>query len=376
MATKVETAEQRLDDASRAPPKRRGRFPLRRLLSVTVAVIIVVGVFWYFLPQYTSIAAIWRFIHEMSWQVEVVLAAAAVWNLCTYWLVMVATMPGLTYQQAMVVTESSTAVSNTLPGGGAVGIAMSYSMYTSWGFSRSRSTVSLLVAGIWNNFTKLGTPILALALLATSRSPTGGRVLAAAIGIVALVAAVAVFALILRSEKWAQWFGETLARGVSGVLRLLRRPPATGWGDAVMTFRRRVIGLVRARWLRITVTTVVSHASLFLVLLVSLRAVGVSASEVGWAEALVVFAFARLVTAIPVTPGGVGIVEVALIAGMSAAGGQRAQVAAAVLVFRALTYVLPIPFGLVTYLFWRRNKSWRRAPGTAPRPPGLQLEAG
>ena len=79
------------------------------------------------------------------------------------------------------------------------------------------------------------------------------------------------------------------------------------------------------------------------------------------------FSFARLVTAIPLTPGGLGFVEVALITGLAAAGGARAEVAAAVLLFRALTYVLPIPLGLGTYLFYKRNRSWRRAPGAAPR---------
>ena len=74
-------------------------------------------------------------------------------------------------------------------------------------------------------------------------------------------------------------------------------------------------------------------------------------------------------TAIPFTPGGLGVVELALITGLSAAGGDRAEVAAAVLVFRALTYVLRIPIGLATYVFWRRNKSWRRPAGTAPRTP-------
>jgi len=38
-----------------------------------------------------------------------------------------------------------------------------------------------------------------------------------------------------------------------------------------------------------------------------------------------------------------------------------------VLIFRALTYVLPIPVGLVTYVIWQRKKSWRREPNTAPR---------
>jgi uncharacterized protein (TIRG00374 family) len=80
-----------------------------------------------------------------------------------------------------------------------------------------------------------------------------------------------------------------------------------------------------------------------------------------------VFAFARLLTAVPFTPGGLGVVELALITGLATAGGPRALVAAAVLVFRTLSYVLPIPVGVGTYLFWRHNRSWRREPGTAPR---------
>ena len=74
-----------------------------------------------------------------------------------------------------------------------------------------------------------------------------------------------------------------------------------------------------------------------------------------------------LLTAIPFTPGGLGVVELALITGLAAAGGPRAEVAAAVLIFRALTYVLPIPIGLGSYVFWRHNRSWRREPNTAPR---------
>lgn len=360
--------------AGRAPGRTQ-RIRAKRVLSVAASVAIVFGVFWYFLPQYTSVSEVWRYIRDLSWQQDVLLGVVAVWNLCTYWFVMVSTMPGLTYRQAMVVTESSTAVSNTLPGGGAVGIALSFSMYSSWGFSKSRSTVSLVVSGIWNNFAKLGGPILALALLALYESPSGGRLVAAAVGIAALVAAVAVFAGILRSERWAEWFGDALARVLARPLRLVHRPAPTGWGHAVVTFRRRVIGLVRARWLRITLTTLVSHGSLYGVLLVCLRVVGVPAGDVNWASALVVFTFARLLTALPITPGGLGIVEVALITGMSAVGGDRAQVAAAVLLFRALTYVLPIPFGLCTYVFWRRNRSWRRATGTAPRPPGFGLDS-
>jgi uncharacterized protein (TIRG00374 family) len=93
----------------------------------------------------------------------------------------------------------------------------------------------------------------------------------------------------------------------------------------------------------------------------------VSGQDVGWIEALAVFSFARLLTAIPITPGGLGVVEVALITGLAAAGGARAEVAAAVLLFRGLTYVVPIPLGLATYLYYKRNRSWRREPNAAPR---------
>lgn len=350
--------------------QRRGR----RLLSGAVSVVVVVAVFWYFLPQYTNVSSVWNYIRSLSWQAELAISLATVWNLSTYWFVNVATMPGLKVRQAAVVTESSTALSNTLPGGGAIGIALSYAMYGTWGFSKSRISVSLLVSGIWNNFAKLGTPILALALLAFSQRPSSGRIAAGVVGVAALVTSFVVFALLLRSDEWADRIGEAAGRGASRLLRLLHRPPAIGWGLAVRTFRRRTIGLVRARWHWITLATLVSHLSLFALLLVCLHAVGVSNADLGWTEAFAVFTFSRLITAIPITPGGVGIVEVALITGMSAAGGARAQVAAAVLLFRALSYVLPIPLGLATYLFWRHNTSWRREPGTAPRPAGLQLD--
>jgi uncharacterized protein (TIRG00374 family) len=229
--------------------------------------------------------------------------------------------------------------------------------------------VSLLVSGIWNNFVKLGLPLLALALLAFSAPPGGGRLAAGLAGVGALVAAVVLLGMLLRSREAAARIGSGAGRVASVLLKPFGRPPVRGWDRATTKFRDRTILLLRARWHWITLATVVSHLSLFLVLLLALRFVGVGAEQVSWAEALAVFAFARLLTAIPFTPGGLGVIELALITGLSAAGGDRAAVAAAVLLFRALTYVLPIPLGLATYVFWRRNHSWRRAPNSAPRTP-------
>jgi uncharacterized protein (TIRG00374 family) len=328
-----------------------------------ISLVLVVAIFWFVLPQVADFSKVWAEIRAMTGMELAILALFAAWNLVTYWLVIVTATPGLTYPQAMVLTESSTAVANTLPGGSAIAVGLTYAMLGSWGFSKSRSTVSLVVSGIWNNFIKLGMPILALALLAFQGKASGSRVVAGVVGIGALVAAVSVFALMLHSEEFAARAGELAGRVLNGPRRLFHRPAAEGWDQATVKFRGRVVGLVRHSWIWLTLSSLVGHVSLYAVLLVTLRDVGVSNAEVSWVQVLAVFAFVRLLTAIPLTPGGLGIVELGLIGGLTGAGGDHAQVVAAVLVYRLLTYVAPIAFGVLTYLFWRRNTSWL---GSAP----------
>ena len=268
-------------------------------------------------------------------------------------------------------TQATTAVANTVPGGSAIGIGMTYSMLGSWGYSRSRTTTAVLVSGVWNSFIKLAMPVLALALVLLQGDAGGGRILAALVGIAGLVAAIVIFALMLRSEDQARRFGLLAGRVATRLLGMVRRPPVSGWELATVKFRDRTIDLVAHRWISITVWSLVSHLSLYAVLLVCLRDVGVSDAEVGWAEVLAVFAFARLVTAIPITPGGAGLVEAALIAGLIGAGGDNSQVGAAVLIYRALTWALPILVGIGCYVWWR-HQAWttptqRAQPRGAPQ---------
>ncbi len=345
----------------------RRRPPGRRLVGGVLSLGLVAAVFVWFLPQFTSLADVWTSVRGMSATELAVLALAAAWNLATYQFVMVAATPGLTLRQALVSTQTTTAVSNTVLGGAAIALGLTYAIQSSWGFSRSRTSVALLVSGLWNNFAKLGLPVLALALLALGAPPSAGRISAGLAGLAGLAVAVVLLGALLRSREGAERIGTTAGRIASALRHPFGRAPVTGWERATTKFRERTALLLRARWHWITLATVVSHLSLFLVLLLALRFVGVSGDQVGAVEALAVFAFARLLTAIPFTPGGLGVIELALITGLSAAGGPRALVAAAVLVFRALTYVLPIPIGLGSYVFWRRNRSWRREPNTAPR---------
>ena len=117
-----------------------------------------------------------------------VLLLAAAWNLFTYWIIVILCTPGITMGQSIVVTETTTAVSNTVPAGGAIAVGLQYAMLSSWGFSKSRTTISVVISGLWNNFAKLAMPILALAALALQGEAGGGRLFAAVVGMAALIA--------------------------------------------------------------------------------------------------------------------------------------------------------------------------------------------
>jgi uncharacterized protein (TIRG00374 family) len=250
-------------------------------------------------------------------------------------------------------------------------------MYRSWGFSNSAIALSVAVTGIWNIFMKLALPIIALVLLVITGQSSAALVAAAMIGFAVLVAAVIVFALVLWKKELARRIGTTLGRAASAVRRVLRKPPVDDWGEAAVQFRRKTIDLVSKRWVALTLATIVSHLALYVVLLLALRDVGVSEHEVSWVQVLGVFAFGRLITALPLTPGGLGFVELSYIGGLILAGRAHAdvpsaefhaQVAAAVLVFRTLTYGIQIPLGGFTYLIWRRKKSWlKEVPPEDPR---------
>jgi uncharacterized membrane protein YbhN (UPF0104 family)/membrane-associated phospholipid phosphatase len=357
------------------PPATKPRSRTRLMVQTVVSLVLVVAIFYYLLRG-IDLALVWAEIRAMTWREDAVLALIAAWNLATYALVWMSVTPGLSFRRAMVMTQAATAVTNTVPTvGPAIGVGLTYQMLGSWGVSGSRTTVAVLVSGVWNAFAKLGLPILALALVALQGGASGGRVVAAVGGIAGLVAAIVVFALLLRSEELARRFGLLAGRVASRLLGLVRRPPVQGWELATVKFRTRTLELLEHGWVPITAATLVSHLSLYVVLLACLRAVGVSDAEVSWAQVLVVFSFARLATIVPVTPGGAGVVELVLIAGLTAAGGDRAQVTAAVLVYRALTWALPILVGIGCYLWWRRA-SLQPQPATPGPQQGADPAAG
>jgi putative heme transporter len=333
------------------PRPRRGRKALRTAVSAAL----VATTFGFALPHFASYRSVWTSVHAMAWPQALLVAAAAAASMAAYWFMICSVLPSIRLRQAAAVNLGPNAVANTLPAGGALAMGVSWAMLSSWGVSTAEYVLYTLVSGIWNVFVRLGLPVLALLVLVTVSRPGAGLIAAAAAGLTLLAAAAAGLGLLLRSEPFAVRAGSALQHALVFVCRLVRRPPPCDVPGSLLGFRDRAAGLLAARGWRITATTAASQVALWLVLLACLRGTGLSQAQVPWQTSLAAFAFVGLLTALPITPGGAGITELGLI-GILAAGaghGVGAQVTAAVLLYRAVTYLPPIPLGAAAYLIWQ-----------------------
>jgi putative heme transporter len=341
----------------------RTRKPLgwKKIVGYIVSLIIVVAIFTWAIPKFANYRDVWAAIKTLTPLETWSLVGATIFNLVTYWWANQAALPGLGIGKAAVLTQTTTSVANTLPAGGAVAIGLTYAIPDSWGFTGTSVALYVGVTGIWNIFAKLGLPMLALVFLALSGHLTPTYILAAILGVIVLSVAVGLFTLLFRSEAFAIRIGNWLGRVASWFRRLLHKSPVTTWGEGAARFRRDTIALVEHRWFRLSWTTMLSQVALFIVLLMSLRHMGISEQDVSTAEAFAVYAFSRLLSAVPITPGGVGVIDLGYIGGLAAFdSAEKAQIVAAVLLFRLLTYGIQIPIGGFTYIIWRLKSDWRR----------------
>jgi uncharacterized membrane protein YbhN (UPF0104 family) len=356
----------------------------RKVIRPLVSAAAVAAVFGFALPRVSSYHSVWASLQEMTWFYAVIVGIAAVASLASYWFAICAVLPSLRLREAAAVNLASNAVANTLPAGGALGVGVSWAMMSSWGVSTADYVLYTLVSGIWNTFARLGLPVLALLALLTVTRPAAALIATAAVGMAMLAAAVAGLGLLLRSERFSLRVGQVLQRTAGTACRLARRRAPAHIAGSMTDFRSRAAGLVAARGWRITATTAVCNLILWLVLLACLRATGVSEDQVPWQTCLAAYAFVRLLTVLPITPGGLGITELGLVSVLAAGAGPQvsAQVTAAVLLYRAVTFLPPIPLGAVAWLVWQHApKLTGRAVSHAPKPraraeQGLEAGAG
>jgi uncharacterized protein (TIRG00374 family) len=342
-------------EADAGGPPRRGR-SRKQLLVIAGGIALVVLTFTYLLPRIADYRDVWDVIKTLTWEWAAALAAATVLNVLTFappWMV---TLPGLRVRSALALTQASTALTYLVPGGAAVGLASSFGLLRSWDFSANAISRAVTLTGVWNQFANFTFPIVALFLLTATGSPGGVLTTAAFVGAAVLGVAVSGFALALWSAKLAREIGDVASTFVSWVLAKVRRGPVGPWGEAFAVFREDTVDLLRRRWHVLTLSTLAGQLAVFLVLLLCLRAFEVPDSAVSVVEAFAAWSLARLLTIVPLTPGGLGVVELGLTGALVGFGGANAPVVAAVLVYRFLTVVPTLALGLLALATWKRHR--------------------
>jgi len=356
-----------LDDAVEPPDPTQAvevelhrKSPRRRVVEAVVSLSALVVLFALVIPKvsgstYREVA---HQLHHLSLAQIGLLLVVWLIGLVAYAGVLTAVLPGLQRAQGVVLNTASSAVSNVVPFGGAVGVGATYGMCRSWGFSVPTTTLGIMVSGIWNLFLKLGLPVIALVLLVVEGRATGGLVGAAMAGLGILVGAVAVLTLVLRSERLADTIGRGLQRVVSATLRIVRRPDHPGVREAVVEFRHRSRDLIAARWPRITLWMLTYSLLQFLLQFLCLKLLG--DHELATIQVFAAFAFGRLLSTVPITPSGVGFADATVIGALIAFGGDPVVCTAGVLLFTGFTFLLEIPVGGISWIVWARMRSWRR----------------
>lgn len=326
------------------------------MLGTGVAIAVVVATFAFVLPRIADYRDVWDVVTTLSWTDGALLIGATLLNLVTFAPPWMAALPGLRFRQAFVVTQASTASTYIAPAGVAVGMALSFAMLRAWGFASSAVGLAVALTGVWNQLAMLAFPTIALGLLALTGTGHAALDTIAVIGLAIFVVVVAGFAAGLSTPRLARRVGDLAARIASWGLRLLRRKPVDWDGEAFVRFRNRTNRVLRRRWHVLTLATVAGQLTVFLVLLVSLRVLGVSSSEVSGVEAFAAWALVRLLGSIPITPGGLGVVELGLTTALVGFGGGQVDVVAAVLVYRVMTVVPTLLIGLLAGVTWKRYR--------------------
>jgi putative heme transporter len=336
----------------------RRRRLLQRGAMIGLGVAIVVATFAYVLPTIANYADVWDIVNDLTWPWVAALLAATAVNLVTFappWMV---ALPGLSFLRAMELTQASTALSIVVPGGAAVGIAGAYGMTRRWRFPSNDIARALTVTGLWNQFLNLLFPIVGVFLLTISGEGERTAALAtvAFVGVAILGIVLSGFVLVLLSNRLAGDIGDVAARFVSWARSKIRRGPVTWSGRSFERFRADVGDFLERKWPYMTLASLAGSLTVFAILLVSLRALGVNSSQVSGVEAFAAWALVRLIGQIPITPGGIGIVELGLTTTLVGFGGPNAPVVAAVLVYRFLTVVPTLVLGLCAAFTFRRKQ--------------------
>jgi len=313
----------------------------------TLGVLIIAGTFLVVLPEVASYGSVVEQFRRFTAVDVALLVSLAFINILTVAPPLQAALPGVGFWRALTSSQVSAAFSHAVPAGDALGAGAQVALYRRWGFSAHPIAVALALVGALNGLFFVVLPPFGLVLLQFDGDRHTGLLLIAIAAFVALIAITAGAIAAIRSDASARRVGAFAARLTAPALRIVRRGPAGDWGEHLVSFRHEAIDVLRRRWAGLLFGTAASNLAVFACVVAALRVCGASADQLSWQEILVAWSLTRLLLLVPITPGGIGVVELGMTGLLVAFGGNHAAVVAGVLLERALTFLPPIILGIV-----------------------------
>jgi uncharacterized protein (TIRG00374 family) len=246
------------------------------------------------------------------------------------------------YGRVLRIDLATLAASHTLPAGSAVGLGLGYRLLTQSGVPGHDAATAKATQAVGSAAVLNGVLIVALvsSIASSGFTSTYGLAVGTGLGLI-LVAGVGSILLVRNDEVIAGWIARVLGR--------IPRVPEARVRSAVLDVAHYLGALAGDRKLLVRVATVALLNWLLdaAALWACVRAFGPSMSIAGL---LVSYGVANVLAAIPLLPGGLGVVEAFLIPSLVGFGVPRAEAILGVLAWRLVNFVLPIPVGLAAYL--------------------------
>jgi uncharacterized protein (TIRG00374 family) len=243
------------------------------------------------------------------------------------------------------------------PGGGATGTALQANMLADAGFDVAHAATALTVQSLLSTAAIVALPVFALPFVIAGTQIPDGLLQAVWIGIPVFILMVIIGIAIFVADRPLLALGHAVA-----FVRCKLHRGATmdrELGERLLESRDLIRDAIGPRWEIALGASLLRWLFEYGVLVMTLW--GLSANP-NPALVLLAFVAASVLGLLPFTPGGLGFVEAGMAATLAVAGISTGDALVATLVYRLLTFWLPIPLGAVAaYIFRRRHPHPQRA---------------
>jgi len=321
--------------------------PLRRIIVFAVA-----GVGLYFVwPQLVSLFSRLPQLRGILWLWFVLMGALEAASFFCAWGLMRLALSARSWFLIATAQLTGNAVSHLIPGGGAVGGTASYQMFAASGAPPERIVSGLTASSLISTAALFSLPVLSLPAILFGGAAVATTLLRALIyGMVVFALILAMGAVALFSDRPLRAVGEAVQRTRNRLL--VHRKRLTGLPDRVIDARDLIKSMLGRRWWAALPYAAGNWLFDYSALLAALAATGARPRA---SLVLLAYVVAALLGMVPITPGGLGFVEVGLVATLGLAGVGVADATLATLAYRLVSFWTPIPAGGVAYLLYRHR---------------------